>query len=112
MEKYLRIKFLQKTFDVHVDVIKEHHVQLLSESNRIHFGIERSNFDSAERITETLFTNDNYTLNWINRNIRWGHIAEHLLNVDECNYHGEWDIAEKVIVKRSSMKKEFRSPGV
>lgn len=101
MEKYLRIKFLQKTFDVHVDVIKEHYVQLLSESNRIHFGIERSTSYSAQKITETLFTNDNYTLNWINRNIKWGHIAKHFSNIDECcNYHREWDIAEKVIIKR------------
>ena len=102
MKRVLQVNLRDNTCEIDLDIVKKYHIRFLADSNKINFGIQRSDLNCAERVTEALFNNNNYAINWIHRNLTWDHVADYLSTngVTQPIEKKEWDHAEKIIIEK------------
>jgi hypothetical protein len=101
MKKFLHVNVKNNELEIDLEVVKKFHVDSLAESNRLNFGIKRTDQDSAAEVTDALFSNNTYVINWINRNLKWELVKNYFTSsVNNNLQQKEWDYADKMIVEK------------
>lgn len=92
MRGLLRVVYHKNKYEIDIEIIKKQHIRFIADINRKNFG-DRDDV-SARRLTDILFSNNNYIIEWVDRNLDWS-ILSHLDNIIDKT---KWIDAEKEII--------------